>query len=192
MGDYINDIKTIIFNFLENEYKSYLNDNKILCIKENKLNEIIKNLYNNNSKNIKNIIRNSMKNKYKDNYKPASIEQIILDIFQDKDNNIQVIVNEINFIQNKNLYIIDFPIINNSLNLNISNSDGYIIINNVKKIDKNIEEIYNKIEQYKFIYSINNKILDDFDGPNKINIIKEEIKDKKEIKLGIYYLKNNS
>ena len=133
-----------------------------------------------------------MKNKYKDEYKSAAIEQIILDIFQDKDNNIQVIVNEINFIQNKNLYIIDFPIINNSLNLNISNSDGYIIINNVKKIDKNIEEIYNKIEQYKFIYSINNKILDDFDGPNKINIIKEEIKDKTEIKLGIYYLKNSS
>jgi len=192
MGDYINDIKTIIFNFLENEYKSYLNENKILCIKEYKLNEIIKDLYNNNSKNIKNIIRNNMKNKYKDEYKSAAIEQIILDIFQDKDNNIQVIVNEINFIQNKNLYIIDFPIINNSLNLNISNSDGYIIINNVKKIDKNIEEIYNKIEQYKFIYSINNKILDDFDGPNKINIIKEEIKDKTEIKLGIYYLKSNS
>ena len=98
MGDYINDIKTIIFNFLENEYKSYLNENKILCIKENKLNEIIKDLYNNNTKNIKNIIRNTMKNKYKDNYKSASIEQIILDIFQDKDNNIQVIVNEINFI----------------------------------------------------------------------------------------------
>ena len=192
MGDYINDIKTIIFNFLENEYKSYLNENKILCIKENKLNEIIKDLYNNNTKNIKNIIRNTMKNKYKDNYKSASIEQIILDIFQDKDNNIQVIVNEINFIQNKNLYIIDFPIINNSLNLNISNSDGYIIINNVKKIDKNIEEIYNKIEKYKFIYSINDKILDDYDSANKINIIKEEIKDKTEIKLGIYYLKNSS
>ena len=192
MSDYINDIKSIIFNFIENEYKSYLNENRILCIKENKLNEIIKDLYNNNSKNIKNIIRNNMKNKYKDEYKSAAIEQIILDIFQDKDNNIQVIVNEINFIQNKNLYIIDFPIINDSLNLNISNSDGYIIINNVKKIDKNIEEIYNKIEQYKFIYSINDKFLDDFDGPNKINIIKEEIKDKTEIKLGIYYLKNGS
>ena len=133
MGDYINDIKTIIFNFLENEYKSYLNENKILCIKEYKLNEIIKDLYNNNSKNIKNIIRNNMKNKYKDEYKSAAIEQIILDIFQDKDNNIQVIVNEINFIQNKNLYIINFNIINNSLNLNISNSDGYIIINHINK-----------------------------------------------------------
>lgn len=192
MGDYINDIKTILLEYLTNEYKKYLNDNKILCIKKSNINEIANSFYNNNIKEIKQEIRSNMREQYQNDYPSGIIENIILDLFQDSKDNIEKVVNEINFIQDKNFMELDLPINNNSLNLNISNSDGYIIINHIKDtLDSNLKEIYNRVVCYKFIYSINNKILDDFNEDEKINIIKTEIKNTKSIKLGVYYLKNN-
>jgi len=192
MGDYINDIKTILLEYLKNEYKKYLNDNKILCIKKSNINEIANSFYNNNIKEIKQEIRSNMREQYQNDYPSGIIENIILDLFQDSKDNIEKVVNEINFIQDKNFMELDLPINNNSLNLNISNSDGYIIINHIKDtLDSNLKEIYNRVVCYKFIYSINNKILDDFNEDEKINIIKTEIKNTKSIKLGVYYLKNN-
>lgn len=192
MGDYINDIKTILLEYLKNEYKNYLNNNKILCIKKSNINEIAKAFYNNNIKEIKQEIRSNMREQYQNDYPSGIIENIILDLFQDSKDNIEKVVNEINFIQDKNFMELELPIMNDSLNLNISNSDGYIIINHIKDtLDSNLKEIYNNVVCYKFIYSINNKILDDFNEDEKINIIKTEIKNTKSIKLGVYYLKNN-
>ena len=120
-----------------------------------------------------------MHNKYPVDYPKLAIENIILDLFQNKEDNIVKIINEINFIQNENLLVVDFPIINNSLNLNICNSEGYIIINYIKD-DKNIskerKEIYDSIIKYKFIYSINDKILDDFDENEKNKYYKKRNK----------------
>ena len=195
MSEYINDIREIIFKYLQNEYKNYINNKKILCIKKNEVYDVISNLYNNTFKELKVHVRNEMHNKYPVNYPKIAIENIILDLFQNKEDNIIKIANEINFIQNENLLVVDFPIINNSLNLNICNSEGYIIINYIKD-DKNItketKEIYDSIIKYKFIYSINDKILDDFDEDQKINIIKKEIENKTKLELGVYYLKSNS
>lgn len=195
MSEYINDIREIIFKYLQNEYKKYINNKKILCIKKNEVYDVISNLYNNTFKELKVHVRNEMHIKYPVDYPKIAIENIILDLFQNKEDNIIKIVNEINFIQNENLLVVDFPIINNSLNLNICNSEGYIIINYIKD-DKNItketKEIYDSIIKYKFIYSINDKILDDFDEDQKINIIKKEIENKTKLELGVYYLKTNS
>lgn len=192
MGDYINDIKTILFEYLKNEYKNYLNINKILCIKNSNIHKIVKTFYKDNIKDLKTEIRRQMKEKYKNDYPSGTIENIILDLFQDSENNIEKVINEINYIQDKNFLNLELPIINKSLNLNISNNNGYIIINHIKEtLDSNIKEIYNTITKYKFIYSINDKILDDYNENEKINIIKNEIKDNKTIKLGVYYLKNN-
>ena len=192
MGDYINDIKTILLEYLKNEYKNYLNNNKILCIKKSNINEIAKSFYNNNIKEIKQEIRSNMRKQYQDDYPSGIIENIILDLFQDSKDNIEKVVTEINFIQDKNYMELELPIINDSLNLNISNCNGYIIINHIKDtLESNLIEIYKNVVCYKFIYSINNKILDDFNEDEKINIIKTEIKNTKSIKLGVYYLKNN-
>ena len=192
MGDYINDIKTILLEYFKDEYKKYLKNNKILCIKKSNIHQIINTFYKDNVKDLKSEIRMQMKEKYKNNYPSGTIENIILDLFQDSNSNIEKIVNEINYIQDKNFLNLELPIINESLNLNISNNNGYIIINHIKDtLDKNIKEIYSNISKYKFIYSINNKILDDFNEDEKINIIKNEIKNTKTINLGVYYLKNN-
>jgi hypothetical protein len=192
MVEYINDIKMIMGDYIKTKYKAHLYTNKILCIKKTELNNIAYSFYTDNIKEIKQEIRTQMKSKYLDNYPSGSVENIIMDIFQDSDVNIKAVISEINFIQDKNLSIIDLPITNNSLNLNISNTDGFIIINRVKEtVDIKFKHIYDNIIKYKFIYSINEEILDDYDEQEKINIIKQEMTNNTSVKLGVYYILDN-
>ena len=185
------EIKEIIKDYIKEKYEEHLNNEKILLIKEKNIPTVIKNLYDNNIKSLKSLIRNKLKEKYKQTYSSAITEQIILEIFHDKDININKLIKEIEFIQTKNLKNIDLPIINNSLNLNISMVDNYIIINSIKQINEKYSEIYKELLNYKFIYSINDKILEEYDNNQKINIIKEEIKEKDTVNITFYYLKNN-
>ena len=186
------EIKSLIFDYIDEEYKKYLKSNGILLIKKENINKVINNLYDNNNKNIKSLIRKSLKEKYMNDYPSGTVENMIFDIFQDKDLNINKITDELNFIQKKNYKELEIPIINNSLNLNISIVGNYIIINSVNKskIEEH-KELYNMINEYKFIYSINDTILEELNNEEKIKRIKEEIKDKDHIKVALYYLKEN-
>jgi len=188
------DIKDIIFTFIKKEYQNYLQNNNILLIKNQNMNAIINIFYEENKSNLKNIIRRDLKEIYKESYPSTSVENIIFDIFQDKEFNIQKTVNELLYIQDKNLYSLEIPIINNSLNLNISITNNYIIINstNPKNI-KNIEylETYEKISKYKFLYAIEDIILEEIDNETKIDTIKTLINNKNKINITVYYLKNN-
>lgn len=191
-NNYIEDIKLIIQNFIETEYKKYLFDQQILTIDNTKLKDIISQIYDNNIKTIKKEIRDQLKERYQDEYSSLKVENIILDIFNNKTDNIEKLVEEILFIQNLNLKFVTIPIINNSLNLNISLIDNYLVINstNIKSIDLH-QDIYNEIDKYKFLYQINDKIIQDYINTEKINIIKNEILNKTECKIGIYYKKQN-
>ena len=194
MSNIIDDIKNIIFNFIENKYKEFLKDEQILLIKEKNMKNIIRELYENNSKILKDTIRKDLKEKYKDSYPGGTVENTILDIFQDKELNIERLSDEFTIIQKKNKYDILLPIINNSLNLNISIADNFIIINstNTKKIGENdpsLNEVYNLINNYKFIYSIEDIILEEYDNNEKINIIKKTIENRDNINIQLYYLK---
>ena len=183
-------IKTVIYNSIKKEYENYTKNNNILIINDEKIYDILSESYDNNIKKLKNDIRNELKEFYKENYNQLASEQLILDIFQDKETSIKKASEQIKFIQDKNFKIINIPIINNSLNMNIGIDDNYIIINstNIKKIEsKEYTDIYNTINKYKFLYSINDIILENYN--NKVEFIKNEIKDKSEIKIGIYYLK---
>ena len=191
-NNYIEDIKLIIQNLIETEYKKYLFDEQILTIDNTKLKDIISQIYDNNIKTIKKEIRDQLKERYQDEYSSLKVENIILDIFNNKTDNIEKLVEEILFIQNLNLKFVTIPIINNSLNLNISLIDNYLVINstNIKSIDLH-QDIYNEIDKYKFLYQINDKIIQDYINTEKINIIKNEILNKTECKIGIYYKKQN-
>ena len=190
----VDEIKEIAFNYIENSYQNYLHNNNLLLIKKEKLSNVINEIYNNESKELKHTIRSKLKEKYKESYPSASVENIILDIFQDKTFNIQKTIDEIAFIQKKNLKILTIPLINKNLNLNISLIDNFVLINSIKSkenIEESTLELYNIIENYKFLYSINNVILNEVDNNEKINIIKTSIEDKNEINIELYYLKNN-
>ena len=195
----VDEIKTIAFNYIENSYQKYLHNNNLLLIKEENLSNVINEIYNNESKELKHAIRSKLKEKHKEAYPNASVENIILDIFQDKTFNIQKTIDEIAFIQKKNLKILTIPLINQSLNLNISLIDNFVVINSIKSkanIETSTLELYAIIENYKFLYSINNTILNEVENNEKINTIKNIIEEQKkenknEINIEIYYLKNN-
>ena len=186
------NIKDITFKFIQEEYKKYLEKNNILLIKNENINNVINSFYEENKTKLKNIIRHDLKEIYKEDYASASVENIILDIFQDKDYNIKKTINELLYIQDINLHNLEIPIINNSLNLNISIVNNFILINstNPKNIETN-NEIYEKINDYKFLYAIEDTILEEIDNSKKISTIKELINNKSKLNISLYYLKKN-
>lgn len=188
----IEEVKTILFNFIKEKYHNYLNENRILLIKDENINQIIGEFYKNNDKTIKSLVRETLKEKYNEKYPSATVENILLDIFQDSEFNIKKVADEIKLSQKINQKELDLPIINNSLNLNISIIENFVIINstNNKKIETH-DELYETINQYKFLYSINNTILHEVENSEKIKLIKSEIENKESIKICVYYLKNN-
>lgn len=193
MGDILDEIKDITFNFLNNKYKEYLKNNKILLIKEENMKNIITSFYENYSKELKQTIRNSIKENHKNNYPSAIVENTILDMFQDKELNINRVCDEFIILQKKHIYKTELKLINNSLNLNIGIADNFIIINsiNTKNIphDDELNEIYKNINKYKFLYSIDEKILQEYPNEEKINIIKNTINNKEKVNIQLYYLK---
>ena len=187
----LESIKSCVFNIIEDEYKIYLQSHKLLTLDRSLLISIIEDYYTNNSKSIKSKIREHLKTLCGEEYNSAMIENILLDLFQERELNIIKITNEIITIQEKNKQQFTIPLINNSLNLNISLVDGYIIINSTNP--KNIEgycELYETINNYKFLYSINNDLLQDYPDDEKINIIKKNIEaSETNITIVCYYLK---
>jgi hypothetical protein len=202
----VDEIKIIIYDFLENEYKEYLKSNKILQIKNPEpdnpdnqdkqypltLKQTLELLYDKNLKVLKSLIRSTLKDKHKENYQSLTVENIIMEIFSEKEENINRITDEIQFIQNKNSFSTNMPLLNNSLNLNISIIDNFVVINSVKQqnIISEYTELYNKISKYKFIYSINHVILEEIANENKIDTIKEQITNQNFADITFYYLKN--
>jgi len=188
----IDTIKHSIFTIIEDEYKNYLKSHNILLIEDSQLLTIVTEFYNSNVKNIKSRIRETLKTSNSEDYNSGLIENILLDIFQEKTINIMKIVNELTIIQKNNLMQFNLPIINNSLNLNISLVDNYIVINSVNP--KNIaqhNELYESISKYNFLYSINNILLHNYCNEEKINIIKQMLSTNiNEVTIQCYYLKN--
>jgi len=195
--DILYDSKNILIEYIQDKYKTHLNDRKILLIKENTITEEIDKIYDNNLKDIKSIIRSKLKEKYES---PA-IENIIMELFINKEDNISKLCEELKILQKANYLEIEIPIINNSLNLNISIQDNYIKLNSIKYNILNENNVSNddilkfeKIEKYSFLYSIDNKILEEYDDTQKLNIIKDSINNTdidNKIKIGVYYLKKN-
>ena len=186
----LESIKSYVFNIIEDEYKNYLQSHKLLTLQRSKLVSIMEEYYSNNSKSIKSKIREHMKTLCGAEYNSAMIENILLDLFQERELNIIKITTEIITIQEKNMQKFTIPLVNNSLNLNISLVDGYIIINctNPKNI-QGYDEVYESINKYKFLYSINNDILQCYPDNEKINIIKKNIElCKDHITIVCYYL----
>tara|TARA_X000000368_G_scaffold416571_2_gene410814 strand:- start:821 stop:1420 length:600 start_codon:yes stop_codon:yes gene_type:complete len=183
-------IRKILYELLEFEYKNYLINNKKLLINSNNIKEVLLNIYDINIKRIKIEVRNGIKNNDElKNLQDITIENLIFEIFSNKDDNINIIKEEIKIVQNYNLKKIILPIIDESLNLNISIYESFVKINkvNTKNVD-NHNDIYDIISKYEYIYSIDDILLEEIDNEKKIESIKSLIKDKKEIKLELYHI----
>ena len=193
-GIIMETIKNSIYNIIEEEYKKYLETHKLLLIDKKELEKVVGDYYSINSKIIKSKIREHLKEKFAQDYNSTLVENILLDIFQEKDINIIKIVNELEVLQNKNLKEFTLPIINKSLNLNISLIENYVIINstNPKAITEHTA-LYENIGKYKFIYSVNNDLLHKYENDEKINVIKKHLeKSINSINIECYYLLENN
>jgi len=172
---------------VEEKYGEHLNITKKLKLSELELHDILIDSFNNN--NWKDLIRNELKKELGNEYPKSSVENILLEIHQDKKKYMDIIQDEIISQQNNNTIELELDIKNDSLNINIELNDNYVVI---KNINKNIyeNEIYETINKYKFIYKINNTILEEYDNDTKIKKLKENIINKEKVKITLYYLKN--
>lgn len=184
-----NLIKKIIYEFIQDEYKTYLLKNKCLIIDSDKLYNILNNLYEENIKLLKNKIREQLKEA--NDISNLSIENLILEIFAEKEENINNLKDEIILMQNHHMRELKIPVLNNSLNISISIYESFIKINkvNIRNIE-NYDEIYNIINDYEYIYSINDNILQEIENESKIDKIKSIIKDTEEANIKLYLKKN--
>tara|TARA_Y100001935_G_C17305640_1_gene512134 strand:+ start:127 stop:687 length:561 start_codon:yes stop_codon:yes gene_type:complete len=172
---------------VEEQYAEHLNITKKLKLSETELHNILTDSFNKN--NWKDSIRNELKKELDNEYPKSSVENILLEIHQDKKKYVDIIKDEILLQQNNNTTELELEIKNNSLNINIELNNNYVVIKNV---NKNIyeNEIYEIINKYKFIYKINDIILEDYDNDTKIKKLKENIINKEKVKITLYYLKN--
>ena len=189
---YLDEIKKTSFDIIKDIYHDYLKEHKILLIKNENIDHVIREYYNSNLKNIQQKIRNNLKENHKNDYDSLQVENMLLDLNQEKDLYIKNIISEIKFIQDSNMLNIKIPIINNSLNLNIDITDYYVLINsvNVNNVE-NYNELYDELNKYKFLYSIENNILEEYNSSEKLELIKNLKANKEEINICIYYFKKN-
>tara|TARA_B100000902_G_C27321693_1_gene925092 strand:- start:5981 stop:6541 length:561 start_codon:yes stop_codon:yes gene_type:complete len=183
MNNLILEIRKLIEEYVYNMYKEYLTTNNLLLIKQENIKSIITNMYTENSKNIKQYVRNSLKKSMKDDYPCGTVENILLDIFQDKDNNISKLTKIIDDYQNNNYFEIEKSICNNQLGMSIKLDGSFCEIGIVKDETFKDKDI---IEKYMYLYSIDKYILNE--QPDVINCIKSLISKNSKVNIGVYKL----
>ena len=150
----IHNIKEIVKDFIIEKYFEYLETENIILIKTEDLKQVIGELYINNAKNVKAEVRRRLKTEMGEEYPNGSVENILLDIFQDRELNINRLVGEIRKFQESNFIERDYSLANNSnnksLGLNIQIVNGFCEIVSVKPEFSNMKGV----EDYKYLYSI--------------------------------------
>lgn len=187
MTNIIVNIKNLIEEYIYGEYQKYLINNNILIIKSSDIKNIISEMYDENSKNIKQYIRNSLKDSMKNEYPSGTIENILLDIFQDRDINIINLTKIIDDYQMNNYFEIEKPIHNNQLGISVQIDDCFCKIG---KVNDNTFPEKNIIEKYTYLYSINNIILNE--QADIISCLKTIISQNTKVNIGIYKLISES
>jgi hypothetical protein len=140
-------IKNIVFYYIKNHYKNYLNTNNLKYIPEDDIEEVINQFYKNESKNLKQFIRTTLEKMMEDNYPGALVENIIYEIFEDEEFAKNRVIMEIKMYQENNKEELENEILNNSyevyltpnsehgLGLVINIDDDGILVKDFKKIN---------------------------------------------------------
>lgn len=180
----VNDIKDIINKSIKKLYFNYLNENLILYIESIDLKKIITNIYDKNVQQIKKDIRNELKEKMKDDYPSGSIENILLDIFEDKNININKLFMEIDNYQKSIVKDINLQIFDKLLGIKINiNNFVEIISTTLNHNNIEIQNKYNLINEYKYIHSINSRNLFGITQNKIIEILQSEVKNNDSVNL---------
>lgn len=140
-------IKNIVFYYIKNHYKNYLNTHNLKYIPEDEIKNVIDEFYKTESKSLKQFIRTTLEKMMEDNYPGALVENIIYEIFEDEEFAKNRVVMEIKIYQENNKEELENEILNNSyevyltpnskhgLGLVINIDDDGILVKDFKKID---------------------------------------------------------
>lgn len=179
-------IRNIIFYYVKNQYNTYLQENNLKFINESELKSIITNLYVEQKKDLQSFIKSCLKEMMQDNYPGALVENIIFEIFQDKDMAINRVTLEIkkyqDFILNSTSkeYEITVPIDPDyGIGLKIDFFDNDVIVKNYKRNSNNKvlpAEESGLISIGDSLIKINNISLENIDTTTKIDIVKNAMK----------------
>ena len=183
MSNLILEIRKLIEHYIYKQYEKYLIENNILLIKSDNIKTIVTQMYNDNHKNIKQHIRNSLKESMKQDYPSGVVENILVDIFQDREMNILKLTKIIDDYQKSNYFEIEKPIHDKQLGISINFDGSFCEIGFVKDNtfpDKDI------IEKYIYLYSIDNHVLNE--QKDIINSIKTIISRSTKVNIGVYKL----
>jgi len=189
MTNLIITIKNLIERYIYNLYQEYLLKNNLLLIESNSIQDIIGAMYSENTKAIKQHIRTSLKTDMADEYPGGSVENILLDIFQDRDTNILKLTNIIDDYQKTNYIEVDKSIVNNRLGISIKFDGSFCMIGGVKGQCEEHLTADNIIEKYQYLYSINGEIINLNEDP--ISCIKTLVSHNERVTIGLYRLIEN-
>lgn len=185
MGNLILTIKTLIERYIYNLYQQYLQDNNILLVKKAEIKGVIDKMYSENSKAIKQYVRTTLKHDMGQDYPSGSIENILLDIFQDREANILKLSNIIDDYQETNYMEIEKSINDNRLGLSIKFDGSFCMIGDNTDTDRDSAN-QDQICRYRYLYSINGMIINEaFDA---ISSIREIVANSNQVVIGLYRL----
>jgi len=95
MKELTDNIQKLAYKFAKFHYNKYLETHKIDKIKNEELQNIVESMFNEKQKELKGYVRSSLKNICKDNYNSFAVENIINEMFSDKNLVIERIILEI-------------------------------------------------------------------------------------------------
>lgn len=178
MSSLIVNIKTLIEDYMYRLYQKYLEENGCLLLKCGEIKGIIEKMYGVNSREIKQHVRDSLKGSMGSEYPSGTVENILLDIFQDRDTNIVKLSNIIQDYQANNYFEVDKSIEGGRLGLSIKFDGSFCEIGDA------VEDI---IARYKYLYSINGTIIEEQD--DAISLVREIVSKNDKVVLGLYRLR---
>ena len=161
------EITKIMHDLIKDYYNNYLEENKLILIPENEIRYLVEQYYENEKDYLKKTIRETLKTKFKTKFDKLAIENMIFEIFSDKDFAVNKIVRDISNYQNDNIIKIN-TIYKNDLGLQVDITEYGVYISNVVKIC----DSYNNINKGDYIIKINNQDLLSGDNNYKIDVLK--------------------
>jgi len=135
-------VRNIVFYFVKNEYKNYLDKHELKFIPETDLDSVVDSFYIQKEKTLKEFIRTNLRKMMKQQYPGALVENIIFDIFQDEKLAKNRIILEIKQFQSNadtsllqsNMYNVEVtPNDKYGMGINLSVDDRRIIVESFKK-----------------------------------------------------------
>ena len=156
-------VRNIVFYFVKNEYKNYLDKHELKFIQEADLDSVVDSFYIQKEKTLKEFIRTNLRKMMKEKYPGALVENVIFDIFQDDKLAKNRIILEIRQFQSNadssllqsNMYNVEvIPDDKYGMGINLSVDDKRIIVESFKKHpNSNIHKI--KIKHKQSFESLN-------------------------------------